>query len=216
MNNNDKILQELEQMYPDAKCALNHQTPFELLVATILSAQCTDVRVNIITSTLFKEYNTPKDFAQMQYEELEPMIKSCGVYKNKSRSIINTSRILLEEYSSKVPETMEELIKLPGVGRKTANVLLSNAFHKNAIAVDTHVFRVSNRLGLADAENVLDTENQLMKNIPEEKWSVMHHNLIFHGRQVCTARSPKCEICKLNEYCKYYKKIERYDSSETI
>ncbi|MEX1377914.1 MAG: endonuclease III [Eubacteriales bacterium] len=205
MNNNDKILQELEQMYPDARCALNHRTPFELLVATILSAQCTDVRVNIVTSTLFQDYNTPRDFAELKYEELEPMIKSCGVYKNKSRSIINTSRILLEEYSSKVPETMEELIKLPGVGRKTANVVLSNAFHKNAIAVDTHVFRVSNRLGLADAKNVLDTENQLMENIPEEKWSIMHHNLIFHGRQVCAARNPKCEICKLSEYCKYFK-----------
>ena len=204
MENSDKIIAELEIMYPDARCALNHRSPFELLVATILSAQCTDVRVNIVTSTLFKKYNTPKDFAELTYEELEPKIKSCGVYKNKSRSIINTSRILLEEYSSEVPDTMEELMKLPGVGRKTANVVLSNAFNQNAIAVDTHVFRVSNRLGLADAKNVLDTEKQLMANIPEDKWSITHHNLIFHGRQVCTARKPKCDICKLSPYCKYY------------
>jgi len=192
-------------MYPDAKCALSHSSAFELLISTILSAQCTDVRVNIVTSTLFQGYNTPKDFAELTYEELEPMIKSCGVYKNKSRSIINTSRILIENYSSMVPSTMEELIKLPGVGRKTANVVLSNAFNKNAIAVDTHVFRVSNRLGLADAKNVLDTEKQLMENILEEKWTSTHHNLIFHGRQVCTARKPKCDICELSPYCRYYK-----------
>lgn len=204
MKNNDKIVDALEKMYPDARCALNHHTPFELLVSTILSAQCTDVRVNIITATLFKEYNTPKDFAQLQYEELEPMIKSCGVYRNKSRSIINTSRMLLENHAAQVPDTMEELIKLPGVGRKTANVVLSNAFNQNAIAVDTHVFRVSNRLGLANAKNVLDTEKQLMENIKEEKWSNTHHNLIFHGRQVCNARKPKCEICQLSEFCKYY------------
>lgn len=205
MNNNHKIVDILETMYPDAKCALSHSSAFELLISTILSAQCTDVRVNIVTSTLFQGYNTPKDFAELTYEELEPMIKSCGVYKNKSRSIINTSRILIENYSSMVPSTMEELIKLPGVGRKTANVVLSNAFNKNAIAVDTHVFRVSNRLGLADAKNVLDTEKQLMENILEEKWTSTHHNLIFHGRQVCTARKPKCDICELSPYCRYYK-----------
>ena len=205
MNNNHKIVDILETMYPDAKCALSHSSAFELLISTILSAQCTDVRVNIVTTTLFQDYNTPKDFAELTYEELEPMIKSCGVYKNKSRSIINTSRILIENYSSMVPSTMEELIKLPGVGRKTANVVLSNAFNKNAIAVDTHVFRVSNRLGLADAKNVLDTEKQLMENILEEKWTSTHHNLIFHGRQVCTARKPKCDICELSPYCRYYK-----------
>jgi len=204
LNNNQRIVEKLEEMYPNAKCALNHRTPFELLVATILSAQCTDVRVNIITSTLFQSYNTPKDFAQMTYEELEPLIKSCGVYKNKSRSIINTSRILLENYSSQVPNTVDELMKLPGVGRKTANVVLSNAFNQNAIAVDTHVFRVSNRLGLANAKNVFDTEQQLMAAIPEEKWSDSHHNLIFHGRQICTARNPKCDICELSAFCKYY------------
>lgn len=204
MKNSEIIVQILENLYPDAQCALHHRTPFELLIATIMSAQCTDVRVNIITETLFKDYNTPKDFAEITYEELEPMIRSCGVYKNKSRSIINTSRILLDKYSGQVPCTMEQLIQLPGVGRKTANVVLSNAFGQNAIAVDTHVFRVSNRLGLASAKNVLDTEKQLMKNIPEDKWSDTHHNLIFHGRQVCNARKPKCEICSLSPYCKYY------------
>ena len=204
MKNYEIIVETLEKMYLDARCALNHQTPFELLVATILSAQCTDVRVNIITPTLFEKHNTPESFAQLTYEQLEPLIKSCGVYRNKSRSIINTSRILLTQYSSEVPQTMEELLTLPGVGRKTANVVLSNAFNKNAIAVDTHVFRVSNRLGLANAKNVLDTENQLMENISEEKWSSTHHNLIFHGRQICSARNPKCEICELSHYCKYY------------
>jgi len=204
LKNSDMVVQILENLYPDAQCALNHHTPFELLVATIMSAQCTDVRVNIITETLFKDYNTPKDFAELAYEQLETMIKSCGVYKNKSRSIINTSRILLDEYSGQVPCTMEQLLQLPGVGRKTANVVLSNAFGQNAIAVDTHVFRVSNRIGLADAKNVLDTEMQLMKNIPEDKWSSTHHNLIFHGRQVCNARKPKCEMCQLSQYCKYY------------
>ncbi len=205
MGDNIKIVGLLEELYPGAECALNYRTPFELLVATILSAQCTDVRVNIITKELFKDYNTPEDFAQLTYEQLEPIIKSCGVYKNKSRSIINTSRILIEKHLSQVPDTMDQLLALPGVGRKTANVVLSNAFHKNAIAVDTHVFRVSNRLGLADAKNVLDTEKQLMQNIPEEKWSSTHHNLIFHGRQVCSARNPKCEICRLSRYCRYYK-----------
>ena len=205
MGDNIKIVELLEELYPGAECALNYRTPFELLVATILSAQCTDVRVNIITKELFKDYNTPEDFAQLTYEQLEPIIKSCGVYKNKSRSIINTSRILIEKHLSQVPDTMDQLLALPGVGRKTANVVLSNAFHKNAIAVDTHVFRVSNRLGLADAKNVLDTEKQLMQNIPEEKWSSTHHNLIFHGRQVCSARNPKCEICRLSRYCRYYK-----------
>lgn len=204
LNNSKTIVNILKKMYPDAKCELDHSSTFELLVATILSAQCTDVRVNIITKELYKKHNTPKDFAQLTYEELEGMIKSCGVYRNKAKSIINTSRILLDKYAGAVPENYEELINLPGVGRKTANVVLSNAFGVDAIAVDTHVFRVSNRLGLADAKNVLETEKQLMNNIDKDMWIRTHHNLIFHGRQICIARKPKCDQCELLPLCKYY------------
>ncbi len=153
-----EIIDILDAMYPDAKCALDHRTPFELLIATILSAQCTDVRVNIITSEMFKEYNTPKAFAAVEIDKLEDMIRTCGMYHQKAKSIKNTSIMLIEEYNSEVPKTMEELRKLPGVGLKTASVVLSNAFHVPALAVDTHVFRVSNRIGLADA------------NTPEKNW----------------------------------------------
>ena len=205
MKNSEIIVQILENLYPDAQCALHHRTPFELLIATIMSAQCTDVRVNIITETLFKDYNTPKDFAEITYEELEPMIRSCGVYKNKSRSIINTSRILLDKYSGQVPCTMEQLIQLPGVGRKTANVVLSNAFGQNAIAVDTHVFRVSARIGLTrGAKNPVQAENQLYDVFPDELIPHAHHWLILHGRYVCQARKPKCTTCGLQEVCSYY------------
>ncbi len=200
------ILELLEREYYDAKPGLKYSTPFELLVATILSAQCTDVRVNKVTEGLFKEYNTPQDFANMDRKELEQRIYSCGFYRNKSQNIIETSRILLEEYGGQVPQDIDELQKLPGVGRKTANVVASNAFGIDAIAVDTHVFRVSNRLGLVDAKNVEETERQLMDVVPKAKWSRSHHWLIQHGRRVCTARKPKCLKCFLAPYCQYNKK----------
>ncbi|NMA94801.1 MAG: endonuclease III [Clostridiales bacterium] len=202
------ILDILEDMYSDAKPGLEYTTPFELLVATILSAQCTDVRVNMITRELFKEYNTPEDFANVDVRALEKAIYSCGFYRNKSRNIIETSKILLKEHDGQVPDSLEELQRLPGVGRKTANVVLSNAFDIPAIAVDTHVFRVSNRLGLVDAKNVDETERQLMQIIPKHKWSNAHHWLIYHGRQVCSARSPKCSTCKLAKLCKYNMKFQ--------
>ncbi len=201
------VLNILRDMYPNAKSELNFSNAFELLVATILAAQCTDVRVNKVTSELFKKYRNPHDFLKLSQEELGELIKSCGFYKNKSRNILKTCEILVNEYNGEVPDTREQLVKLPGVGRKTANVVISNAFGKPAIAVDTHVFRVSNRIGLASSENVTDTEKDLMKNIVEEDWSDAHHWLIFHGRRVCNARKPKCEACPLTQYCLYYNNV---------
>ena len=201
----DEVINILLKTFPDAKAELNHNTPFELLVATILSAQCTDVRVNKITGELFKNYNKPEDFLKLTEVELGKMIYSCGFYRNKSKSILETSRILVEEYKGEVPEAIETLMTLPGVGRKTANVVASNAFGIPAIAVDTHVFRVSNRIGIADSKNVLDTEKDLMENIPKEMWIKAHHLLIFHGRRICKSRTPMCKECPLTQYCLYYR-----------
>jgi endonuclease III len=200
-----EVLRMLEELYPDAKAELNFSNPFELLIATILSAQCTDVRVNKVTEKLFREYKTPEDYLKLTEEELGEKIRSCGFYNNKSKNILGTCEMLVKEYDGKVPDTREELMKLPGVGRKTANVVLSNAFSKDAIAVDTHVFRVSNRIGLSNSSNVLDTEKDLMENIEKNMWSKAHHLLIFHGRRICKARKPLCEKCPLDSYCIYYK-----------
>lgn len=201
-----KVLDILESTYPDAKCELNYSSPFELLIATILSAQCTDVRVNIVTKDLFKKYNKPEDFADLNEDELSKFIKSCGLYKSKSKKIIDTSKIILSKYNGQVPNNLEELIQLPGVGRKTANVILSNAFNIQAMAVDTHVFRVSNRIGIVDEKDVSNTEFKLMDVIPKQRWSKAHHLFIFHGRRTCKARNPQCDICNINTFCKYYKK----------
>lgn len=202
-----EVIEILGDTYPDAKAELNFTNPFELLVATILSAQCTDVQVNKTTAVLFKELKHPADYILLTEEELGIRIKSCGFYKTKSKNILETCRILLEKYNGEVPQTMEQLVELPGVGRKTANVVLSNAFDIPGIAVDTHVFRVSNRIGMAKQDNVLDTEKDLMKNIEKSMWSKAHHILIFHGRRICKARKPSCEICPVKDYCLYYKKI---------
>ena len=196
-------LRLLKESYPDAKPALHFSSPFELLVATMLSAQCTDKQVNKVTDVLFKKYNTAETFSQIDYETLEPFIHSCGFFRMKGHNILAMSRILTEKYGGEVPQTREELTALPGVGRKTANVVLSNAFGIPAIAVDTHVFRVSNRIGLAEANDVEKTEQQLMENIPEEDWSAAHHWLIYHGRLVCAAQKPKCEECTLREVCDF-------------
>ncbi len=201
----DIVIEELLKLYPDAKAELNYTNPFELLVATILSAQCTDVQVNKTTAILFKELKTPKDYIQLSGEELGEKIRSCGFYKTKSKNILEACRILIEKYNSKVPKTIEELMTLPGVGRKTANVVASNAFDIPAIAVDTHVFRVSNRIGLANSSNVLDTEKDLMDNINRDMWTKAHHLLIFHGRRVCKARKPLCDKCPITKYCFYQK-----------
>jgi endonuclease-3 len=200
-----KVIDILLDLYPDAKAELNFSNPFELLIATILSAQCTDVQVNKTTKDFFKEYKTPEDYLTLTDEELGEKIRSCGFYKTKSKNILSTCRLLIEDFNGKIPDTLEELMTLPGVGRKTANVVISNAFSKPAIAVDTHVFRVSNRIGLADSDNVLDTEKDLMENIDKEMWSKAHHLLIFHGRRICKARKPLCEKCPLTTYCFYFK-----------
>lgn len=184
----EEVLESLLHLYPDAKAELDFTNPFELLIATILSAQCTDIQVNKTTDKLFKEYKTPKDYLRLTEEELGRKIYSCGFYKTKSKNILETCKILIENYDGKVPDNIEELMKLPGVGRKTANVVVSNAFGVPAIAVDTHVFRVSNRIGLADSKNVSDTELDLMKNIKKSMWTKAHHLIIFHGRRICKAR----------------------------
>ena len=200
----DKCLDILEETYPDAHCELDHKSPFELLVATILSAQCTDIRVNKVTSEMFKKYNKPEDFANMDINKLERLIKECGLFRNKAKNIKASSSVILENYNGEVPNTISELMKLPGVGKKTANVVASTAFGVPAIAVDTHVFRVSNRIGFVHEKNVLDTEKALQNKIDKSRWTKAHHLFIFHGRRCCTARSPRCESCTINKICRSY------------
>ena len=197
------ILTELERLYPDARPALHFKNPYQLLVAVILSAQCTDVKVNMVTPALFEAYPDAAALAAAEPEDVEPYIKTCGIYRNKARNLVLTARALVSEYGGEVPADHEKLTELPGVGRKTANVVMSCAFGADAIAVDTHVFRVSNRLGLADAGDVFKTEQQLMQNIPKNKWSLAHHWIIFHGRRVCAARKPACADCTLAPWCEY-------------
>ena len=199
------VIEALEKKYPDAKAELDFTNPFELLIATILSAQCTDVRVNIVTGELFKIVKGPLDIVNMPVDSLKEHIRTCGLYQTKAKNIKAACEILVNEHNSIIPDDREVLVKLPGVGRKTANVVVSNAFDQAAIAVDTHVFRVSNRLGLAHSENVLDTEKQLMKRLPKEIWSKTHHTLIFHGRRQCKARKPECETCPVNSVCLFHK-----------
>ncbi|WP_032122244.1 endonuclease III [Clostridium amazonitimonense] len=203
-NKSLKIIELLKMEYPDAKCELDYGTPFQLLVATILSAQTTDKKVNQVTDQLFKEYPTVDDFLKLSQEELEQKIKIIGLYRNKAKNILTMCRQLKENFNGEVPNTMEDITSLRGAGRKTANVVLSNAFGVPAIAVDTHVFRVANRIGLAHAEDVLKTEKQLQEAIPKDLWSLAHHLIIFHGRRCCFARKPECERCVINVYCDYY------------
>ena len=183
------------------RCELNYETPLQLLVATVLSAQTTDRQVNRVTETLFQECPDLDHFLSLSQEELEEAIRSLGFYRTKARNLYLLFRVLADRFHGEVPQTMEELVSLPGVGRKTANVVLSNAFGVPAIAVDTHVFRVSNRIGLAHAGNVEETEKQLQKALDPEVWSMMHHLLIFHGRRCCSARSPQCERCVIAGEC---------------
>ncbi len=197
-----RVFELLAKEYPDARTALNHTNPLELLVATILSAQCTDKRVNMVTETLFKKYNTAKEYADSDIRRLEQEIKSTGFYRNKARNIRKMSQMLVDKYDSKVPKTMEEILELPGVARKTANIVLSNAYGVvEGIAVDTHVRRTTQRLGLTQNKNPNKIEQDLMTLLPRDKWMRITDLLIFLGRKVCTARKPKCEICVLNEIC---------------
>ena len=198
------VLTKLQEMYPDAGPELNFTNPYETLVATMLSAQCTDKQVNKVTPAVFARYPDAVTMAQATVEELHPMVKSCG-FKSKAGNIIAACKLIAENHGGEIPSTREELVALPGVGRKTANVVLANAFKVPALAVDTHVFRVSNRLGLAEADNVEDTEQQLMKAIPKKDWMDAHHWLIWHGRRVCKAQRPLCETCGLKDMCKHAK-----------
>jgi len=201
---NKEILKRLNKVYFDAKPALKYKNPFELLIATMLSAQSTDKQVNKVTEELFKKYKKPEQLMAADLLQVEEEIRSCGFFKTKAKNIVATSKILTEDYNSIVPRTIEELIEMPGVGRKTASVVISNAYDVPAIAVDTHVFRVSNRLGLAEAKDVYNTEMQLRENIPEKDWKDAHHWILWHGRRFCKARKPLCETCFLNDLCIYY------------
>lgn len=197
-----EILARLKELYPEAQCALRHRNAFELLCATILSAQCTDVRVNMVTPTLFARYPTAFDLARAEPSELEEIIKPTGFFRNKTRSLIGMAQALVADYGGEVPRTMEELRKLPGVGRKTANVVLANAYGINeGVTVDTHVARLSRLLGLSRQEDPAKIEEDLMRLFPQEDWGLLSHLLIFHGRQVCIARRPRCGDCVLNRLC---------------
>jgi endonuclease III len=206
-----KILPVLKREYPEAKCRLDHRTPLELLVATILSAQCTDDRVNIVTKDLFRKYKSAQGYASVDQAALEKDIQSTGFFRNKAKSIRTMAAALVEEHKGKVPDTMEELTELAGVGRKTANVVLGNAFGKNiGVVVDTHVTRVSNRLGLTDHKiDAVKIELDLMQTVPQEDWTLWSHLLIHHGRKICQARKPKCEICPLLPDCPAGQKFMR-------
>lgn len=209
MKKNDVInlIKTLKQNYPDAKCSLDFQTPFELLIAVILSAQCTDDRVNKTTPSIFSKYSTPKDFVSIPLSKLEDLIHPCGFYKTKAKNIKLTAQKILDEFDGKVPENMEDLMSLPGVGRKTANVVMLEAFNRpQGIAVDTHAKRLSNRIGLSGEQDPQKIEKDLLNQIPKEYYKDVNHILIWHGRNICTARSPKCEQCCIKQYCKTYQK----------
>ena len=203
----EAILRILEETYKDTKTALNYNSPFELLVAVILSAQCTDERVNKTTPSIFEKYNTPQDFINMDIKTLETLIHPCGFYKNKAKNIKEYSRKLLEEFNGVLPNDMEKLVTLAGIGRKSANVIMLEAFDNPVgIAVDTHAKRISNRLGLSLESDPNKIEQDLLKIIPKEYYKDVNHLLVWHGRNTCTARNPKCDTCSVKKYCKYYKK----------
>ena len=197
----ETILDILEDTYPEAECALDHENVFQLIVAVALSAQTTDVSVNKVTPGLFRAYPTPEALAQADPDEVAEYIRKIGMYKTKSRNIVSMARMLVEKFDGQVPDDYDSLVSLPGVGRKTANVVLSVGFGHQRIAVDTHVFRVSNKIGFVHEKDVLKTELALMEVIPEERWSKTHHSLIFHGRNCCVARKPRCAECPIRTYC---------------
>lgn len=196
------VLDILEETYPEAECALDHRNVFELVVAVALSAQTTDVSVNKVTPMLFEKYPDAAALADANQEDVIDIIKTIGMYKTKSKNIINLAKKIMEDFEGQVPEDDEKLQSLPGVGRKTANVVMSVGFGHQRIAVDTHVFRVSNRIGIVEEKDPLKTELALMKRIDENRWSKTHHSLIFHGRQCCSAKNPKCDDCPINHMCK--------------
>ncbi len=197
-----KIIRMLKKAYPDAKCSLNHSNAFELLIATILSAQCTDARVNIVTQDLFRKYRKPGDYLKVPEKELQRDIRTTGFFRNKTKSIQGTAKALTEEYGGKVPETIEELLELPGVARKTANVVMGNAFGiASGVVVDTHVTRLSHRLGLSVEKTAEKIENDLILLVPKKDWIIFSHLLIAHGRAICKARNPLCDQCVIEKHC---------------
>ena len=197
-----KVISALKRAYPDAKCALNHANAFELLIATILSAQCTDARVNIVTADLFRKYRKPEDYLKVSPATLQKEIRTTGFFRNKTKSILGASRMLTEKYSGRVPQTMDEMLELPGVARKTANVVLGNAFGVlSGIVVDTHVTRLSRRLGLTVQKHPEKIEKDLIELVPKKDWVIFSHLLIFHGRNICKARNPRCGECVVEKFC---------------
>ena len=205
MNNCQQILEQLQRDFPNAQSELNFNNPYELIVAVILSAQCTDKRVNQVTPKLFELAPTPKALADMPLDLLEDTIRSCGFYHNKAKHLKSMAADVVSKYGGQVPSNLADLQTLAGVGRKTANVVYAVAFGGQAIAVDTHVFRVANRLGIATATNVLDTEKQLMAVIPQDRWADSHHHILLHGRYVCKAQKPNCAGCSVSQWCRYFK-----------
>ena len=208
MNKKDAvaIIEELKNMYPDAKCSLDFKTPFQMLVAVVLSAQCTDERVNKTTPSIFEKYPEPIDFVNMDIAELENLIHPCGFYKTKAKNLKKTAEILVQKYNSIVPQNMEELMNLPGVGRKSANVIMLEAFNKpQGIAVDTHCKRISNRMGFSKESEPEKIEQDLLKVVPKEYYKDVNHLFMWHGRNTCTAQKPKCDSCKVKQYCKEMK-----------
>jgi len=212
-----RILDTIADMFPDAHCELHHSNPFELTIAVLLSAQCTDETVNKVTKDLFAKYQKPEDYLAVPLAELEQDIRRIGLFRNKAKHIQSLCHLLLAQYNGEIPHQHEELVKLPGVGRKTANVVVSNAFGEPAIAVDTHVERVSKRLGLAgQQDSVLQVEQKLMKQVPREEWTQTHHRLIFFGRYHCKAQTPNCEICPLLDLCKEGKSRMKKEKSAKL
>lgn len=212
MNKKEKILlirEIFDDIYADAKCSLDFETPHQLLVAVQLSAQCTDARVNIVTKDLFQKYKSVEDFANANIEELSQIIRPCGFYRTKAKNIIASSKTILEKHGGNIPSSMEELTSLAGVGRKTANLILGDVFNLPAVVVDTHAIRLSNRIGLTINSNPEKIEYDLKKIIPEDYQSRFCHQLVYHGRAVCNARSPKCDLCKINHLCKYFKGVQK-------
>ncbi|NLK65505.1 MAG: endonuclease III [Tissierellia bacterium] len=209
MTKAEKVYQLLKAAYPDAKCGLDYATPFQLLISTMLSAQATDKSVNKVTEDLYMQYPDLDSFLKLSQEEIEQKIKQIGLYKNKAKNIYNLLRVLRDKYKGEVPKNMDELMSLPGVGRKTASVVLVEAFKIPAFPVDTHVFRVTRRIGLAKGNTADKVSDEMMKKLPKYKWHLMHHLLITHGRSTCTAQSPKCESCCIKELCNYCKKIAK-------
>ena len=205
-----EIVQKLQNMYPDAKCSLDFSTPFEMLIAVCLSAQCTDDRVNLVTPNLFRKYNTPEKIASADVKDIEELIHSCGFFKNKAKNLKAAGRKIIDDFNGEVPKTIEELITIPGVGRKSANVIMLEAFdNPQGIAVDTHCKRIANRIGFSKQIEPSKIESDLCKLIPKEYWKDVNHILIWHGRNICSSQRPKCEKCELKMYCKFFKSTKK-------